>query len=82
MPIPAVGRIVHLTSRATDNPVCRAAIITEVGPYPPGTAEAEKENTPVPVDLTVFLPDAQFTMHAMQDEVDHVGGTWHWPERV
>lgn len=78
---PTVGRIVHYTSRATGEPVCRAAIITEVGAYPSGVSEADKENIAVPVDVTVFLPDASFTDRCMQSELDHEGGTWHWPER-
>ena len=78
---PTVGRIVHYTSRATGDPVCRAAIITAVGPYPPGISEADKANIAVPVDVTVFLPDVSFTDRCMQSELGHEGGTWHWPER-
>jgi hypothetical protein len=81
MPKPTVGRIVHYSSTATGEPVCRAAIITEVGAYPPGVSEAGKANIAVPVDVTVFLPDATFTDCCMQSEDSHDGGTWHWPER-
>lgn len=81
---PSVGRIVHYVSYATGEPVCRAAIITAVGDYPPGKEndEAAKANIAVPVDMTVFLPDTQFTDRAMQSEEGREGGTWHWPERV
>ncbi|WP_330349265.1 hypothetical protein [Streptomyces sp. NBC_00582] len=82
MPQPTVGQIVHYTSRATGEPVCRAAIITEVGDYPPGVSEGAKANIAVPVDVTVFLPDTSFTDRGiMQSEVGREGGTWHWPER-
>ena len=55
--IPSVGRIVHYVSRATCEPVCRAAVITEVGDWPPGTDEAGRRNIAVPVSVTVLLPD-------------------------
>ncbi|MEV0015441.1 hypothetical protein [Streptomyces tendae] len=79
---PSVGRIVHYVSYATGEPVCRAAIITAVGPYPPDVSEAGKANIAVPVDVTVFLPDTQFTDRCMQSELGREGGTWHWPERT
>ncbi|MEU5477452.1 hypothetical protein [Streptomyces mirabilis] len=79
---PSVGRIVHYVSYATGKPVCRAAIITEVGAYPPGASEGAESNIAVPVDLTVFLPDVSFTDRCMQSELGHEGGTWHWPERT
>lgn len=80
--IPSVGRIVHYVSYATGDPVCRAAIITEVGEWPEGSSDAAKRNIAVPVDVTVFLPDTHFTDRSMQSEVGREGGTWHWPERV
>lgn len=78
---PSVGRIVHYVSYATGEPVCRAAIITAVGSYPPDVSEAGKANIAVPVDVTVFLPDTHFTDRSMQSELGREGGTWHWPER-
>jgi hypothetical protein len=82
-PIPSVGRIVHYVSQATGDPVCRAAIITEVGDWPPGTDEDGRRNIAVPVSVTVFLPDTHFCdAGVMQSEASHVGGTWHWPERT
>jgi hypothetical protein len=65
---PSVGRIVHYTSRATGDPVCRAAVITEVGEFD--------------LSVTVFLPDTSFTDRCIQDEDGREGGTWHWPERT
>jgi hypothetical protein len=76
---PTVGRIVHYVAHGTPvredgtqafPSVCRAAIITEVnGPI-------------ISVGLAVLNPAGLF-FHAdcLQDEVDHAGGTWHWPER-
>jgi hypothetical protein len=78
---PTVGRIVHYTSRATGEPVCRAAIITEVSAYPPGISDGDKANIAVPVSVTVFLPDTTFHDCVMQSEIGREGGTWHWPER-
>lgn len=66
---PSVGHIVHYVSTATGEPVCRAAIITEVG--------AER------VAVQVFLPDVVFPdRDAAHSETSHEGGTWHWPERA
>lgn len=89
---PSVGRIVHYVSHGSpvrqdgtqEYPsVCRAAIITEVGEYPPGVSEADKDNIAVPVGLCVLNPTGQFFHRgAMQSELGHEGGTWHWPERV
>jgi hypothetical protein len=79
---PTVGATVHYVSYATGEPVCRAAIITAVGAYPPNLTEAGKANIAVPVDVTVFLPDAHFTDRSMQSEVGREGGTWHWPEET
>lgn len=84
---PSVGRIVHYVSYGTPGgeykSQCRAAIITEVGDFPPGVSEADKRNIAVPVGLAVLNPEGMFFNRAvMQAEADHVGGTWHWPERV
>ncbi|MFM9656839.1 hypothetical protein [Streptomyces scabiei] len=80
--IPSVGRLVHYVSEATGEAVCRAALITEVGDWPPGTDDAGRRNIAVPVSLTVFLPDTQFCDRSMQSEIGREGGTWHWPERT
>lgn len=89
MPTPSVGRIVHYRSYGTPNgeyaPECRAAIITEVGDYPPGKEndEAAKANIAVPVGLAVLNPTGMFfNRGVMQSELGREGGTWHWPERV
>lgn len=93
--IPSVGRIVHYVSHGTPiredgtqafTEKCRAAIITEVPKY----LEAE------PLDgcpngtqgqwiasLAVLNPTGMFFDEGLpQDEETHMGGTWHWPERV
>jgi hypothetical protein len=77
---PSVGRIVHYVSYGTPGgeytSQCRAAIIaaiTACGPDEPGTHDA---------DLVVFNPGGLFFNNCPQDEDDHRGGTWHWPERV
>lgn len=84
-PTPSVGRIVHYVSHGTPvrsdgsqafPPTCRAAIVTEVDDADPGR-----------VGLAVLNPTGQFfhslgaggSVHA---EGAHVGGSWHWPERV
>jgi hypothetical protein len=91
-PLPSVGRTVHYVSHGT--PVredgsqaytaqCRAAIITEVGEYPPGIPVAARHNVAVPVGLAVLNPGGLFfDRGVMQSEIGHEGGTWHWPERV
>lgn len=83
---PTVGRIVHYTSYGTPNgeytSVCRAAIITEVHPRHPGELGMPD------VALTVLNPTGIFfnphCNHSDEDDEDgeHHGGTWHWPERA
>jgi hypothetical protein len=77
-PVPSVGRDVHYVSYGTPggeySSVCRAAKITEV--------HEPSELTDNRVGLCVFNPTGLFFNTAVQDEHDHAGGTWHWPERV
>jgi hypothetical protein len=90
--LPAVGRIVHYVSHGTPpredgtqayTSECRAAIITEVGEYPPDIPAEARGNVAVPVGLAVLNPTGQFfNRGVMQSEEGHEGGTWHWPERV
>jgi hypothetical protein len=79
---PSVGRIVHYVSYGT--PVhadgsqaytsqCRAAIVAAVPEVSPHRGYA---------DLAVLNPDGVFFKRSEQDEDQHQGGTWHWPERV
>ena len=72
---PSVGRIVHYVSYGTPGgeykSECRAAIITETDP-----------TSDILVGLCVMNPSGLFFNHAVHDEDDHLGGTWHWPERV
>ena len=76
---PTVGRIVHYVSYGTPggeySSVCRAAVVTEVdGPQP--------ASQQVLAGLAVLNPTGIFlNQHVLQDEEDHRGGTWHWPER-
>lgn len=86
---PSVGRMVHYVSYGTPGgeytSQCRAAVITEVGEYPPGKENDEeaKANIAVPVGLAVFNPEGMFfNRGVMQSEEGGEGGTWHWPERV
>lgn len=87
-PIPSVGRIVHYVSHGTPprpdgsqafTSECRAAVVTEV-PWP-GDGELHDS-----VGLAVLNPSGMFfhesVPHVEPDEAAHVGGTWHWPERV
>jgi hypothetical protein len=81
MTIPSVGRVVHYVARGSADGVfpvaCRAALVTEV-------PDPENPGSPV-VSLAVFHPDGLlFAQDISQGEQNdhHVGGTWHWPERV
>jgi hypothetical protein len=93
---PSVGRIVHYVSYGTPGgeypSVCRAAIITEVGQFEPGSHE---EHRAAEVGLCVLNPEGIFLNRGVrQDELpppdrivagersEHRGGTWHWPERT
>jgi hypothetical protein len=83
-PAPSVGRIVHYVSFGSPvredgtqvyTPQCRAAIVTEVSGEANGNGQC--------VALCVLNPTGQFfNEHICQDETEHAGGTWHWPERV
>lgn len=82
---PTIGAIVHYVSYGTPggqySSVCRAAVITEVGPWPGGISEADKHNIAVPVGLAVLNPEGMFfNRECVQSEGGHDGGTWHWPE--
>lgn len=72
---PSVGRVVHYVSYGTPGgeytSECRAAIVT-------GT----DSTSDVFVSLCVLNPSGLFFKSSEQDEDDHRGGTWHWPERV
>lgn len=80
---PSVGRIVHYVSYGTPGgeytSQCRAAVITATDPCPEDTPEPGQ----VFAGLAVLNPEGMFFNRVvLQDEVDHTGGTWHWPERV
>jgi hypothetical protein len=95
-PTPSVGRIVHYVSYGTPRgeytSQCRAAIITAVpdGALPDVTdGEAQEWDSSVEVvDLCVLNPTGvNFNRCAHLEPEDashitHLGGTWHWPERV
>ena len=71
---PTVGRIVHYVARGSADgtfpPVCRAAVIAEV-----------RSDDPTVCALVVLNPSGIFFDWSVQREDDHMGGTWHWPER-
>jgi len=78
--VPSVGRIVHYVSYGTPGgeygKECRAAIITEVSP------ESKGEGQEI-IGLCVLNPTGQFfNRGCVHSETEHVGGSWHWPERV
>lgn len=82
MTAPSVGRIVHYVSHGTPGgeytSQCRAAIITDAEPI-----GADTEPAQVFASLAVLNPTGMFfNTHVVQDEDNHTGGTWHWPERV
>jgi hypothetical protein len=81
---PSVGRIVHYVSYGTPGgeykSECRAAIVTEVTEHP------DADGT---VGLCVMNPTGLFLNRNVPHAEDraagaetHLGGTWHWPERV
>lgn len=90
---PSTGRVVHYVSHGTPGgeygKECRAAVITEVGPFP---------ESPTNVGLAVLNPTGMFFNRAVpfhaadgpaEGPVSHLcggldlpGGSWHWPERV
>lgn len=70
---PTVGRIVHYVSYGTPGgeyqPEHRAAVVTAV-------------HDQWVVSLCVLNPTGFFfNQQVAQDETNHIGGTWHWPER-
>lgn len=71
---PSIGRVVHYTSYGTPggefDSECRAAIVTDV---------ADKGDA---VSLCVMNPTGLFFNTCAHSELEHHGGTWHWPERV
>lgn len=73
--IPSVGRDVHYVSFGSPGgeypSVCRAAKITEV-------------STSGVLSLVVFNPEGvHFRASVYESDADnHMGGTWHWPERT
>lgn len=74
--LPSIGHIVHYESYGTPRgeykSECRAAIVTEVDDAELGV-----------VGLCVLNPTGLFlNLHVKQDEHNHSGGSWHWPERV
>lgn len=73
-----IGRIVHYVSHGTPGgeygQECRAAIITELTGDP---------DHPHQLGLAVLNPTGMFFNRTVaHSEDDHVGGTWHWPERT
>lgn len=83
---PSVGRIVHYVSYGTPGgeykSVCRAAVVTAVNTKTVKVNGMEGERIEH-VDLAILNPEGMFfNRGVMQAEADHVGGTWHWPERV
>ena len=85
---PSVGRIVHYRSYGTPRreftAECRAAIITSVADT--DTINGIMVVKGLTVGLAVHNPTGLFfheTVHYVDpDDGGHVGGTWHWPERV
>lgn len=78
---PSVGRIVHYRSYGTPGgeypSVCRAAIVTAV------EAAHPTDRALGLVDLCVLNPEGMFFNRGVrQDDGEHRGGTWHWPEMV
>lgn len=94
---PTIGRTVHYVSYGTPGgeykSECRAAVVTAVDDgtstlvdMNPATGELSRErvqNRPKSVSLCVLNPTGLFfNQGVQQDEAEHAGGTWHWPEMV
>lgn len=81
---PSVGRIVHYVSYGTPGgeytSQCRAAIVAGVPEV--DLPVINSDGVAVQLDLCVLNPTGLFFNRCHQSETDHVGGTWHWPERV
>lgn len=74
--IPSVGRMVHYesygTPRGEHKSECCAAVVAKV-------ADAELGV----IGLAVFYDNGlSFKANVKQDEQNHCGGSWHWPEFV
>lgn len=83
---PSVGRMVHYVSYGTPGgeypSVCRAAVVTAVDDYQTPAADDEGNHIGH-VSLCVLNPEGMFfNKSVLQNEDEHRGGTWHWPERV
>lgn len=83
---PSTGRTVHYVSFGSPGgeykSECRAAVITEVVPVARGSAVG-RESMAYGISLCVLNPEGLFfNRNVQQDEENHRGGTWHWPERV
>lgn len=73
---PSIGRIVHYVSYGTPGgeyaSTCRPALVTRVN--------KPEAVDPDGVDLAIFSPNGMFFDHGLsQSEMEHTGGTWHWP---
>ena len=94
---PSIGRVVHYTSYGTPGgeyaSKCRAAIVTAVNDgtatlvdMDPANGELSREKVstgPGTVSLCVLNPTGLFFNEVVwQDETNHAGGMWHWPERT
>jgi hypothetical protein len=85
---PSVGRVVHYVAYGTPGGefpagVCRAAMITAVGPleYPGEDPSADNVAHPT-ASLCVLNPTGLFfNPHVPYDGDAKRPGSWHWPER-
>lgn len=76
---PSIGRIVHFVLDRHDErpPVHRPAIIVE-------SDGRDRVNLQVFLDGSNDGAGAHISIHAAavyRDDIDHMPGTWHWPER-
>lgn len=85
--IPSVGRVVHYVARGSADgvypKVCRAAIITEVGPDQNTGYEGRVSLCVLNPTGLFFHEDCEYSEHGeFNGAPSLVPGTWHWPERV
>ena len=79
---PSVGRIVHYVPPGGHGDECMAAVVTFVGHegnpaltvfWPPLVSQQ-------PTDSLASVPQDEADVDGMR--INHLCGTWHWPERV
>lgn|SRR5436305_8228669 len=77
---PSVGRIVHYVGRLSDQPMCRAAIVTGVPVLLRNNNNGGKNRSGDILCLTVFTGKGQIIEPAVVHDEKNIFNTWHWPD--